>query len=443
MSVGNKLKKLFAWPSVAVLLTLGCLLASLGQFFDLETYWISVYILVPATLAAVCALLYTAQRPFNIASLILAALYCWYIAVSLLRGDISQNIAIMYCQAAPLLLCFPLPARLEPERRQRAYRLAALCVCAVTTVICAYALVVVVTGRFALSATFGLVNQRLQFCCNPNITGQICMICALLCIYLACAAKKWWQRAALAVAALLQTACMALSDSRTAMVGFAAAVGVIALRGVWGVLHKKNRILAMVCAALVIVPVAAAVYRALPAAVKGLNAATVSVQTGGETTSVYETDQTVVLAQSRQGDTTVNARFAIWSEALKTLRGDARMLVLGNSPGSVMNAAPSVTLAHMHNSFLQLLCGGGIPALFLALAFLALLCRDCWRLMFASEGADALLPALVLALVCCACFETFLFVGYEQRLDFTNMYFFLTAGYVAAAAPKLRSQKIL
>ena len=99
----------------------------------------------------------------------------------------------------------------------------------------------------------------------------------------------------------------------------------------------------------------------------------------------------------------------MWKGLLAFLKAEPRYLLTGTGPSGLMaHVMPYVTseqagFDHPHCIYLHLLGSYGVPGLLLALAFLGMLARTAWRLIFGGRRPlwTRLLPVPAIAILVC------------------------------------------
>ncbi|MCL2429982.1 MAG: O-antigen ligase family protein, partial [Alphaproteobacteria bacterium] len=143
----------------------------------------------------------------------------------------------------------------------------------------------------------------------------------------------------------------------------------------------------------------------------------------------------------------LTGRTRIWSAALRTVAAYPTLLIKGATLERLMltveSQAPEIKgFLHLHNTYLTVLIGMGLPALLLLLGFLFLLLRCGLRLVLRPDAClgERFLPAILLGSLIVGMAEPFYFTGQY----FMDRLFFLVAGFVvtAACAPQQKDEAI-
>ena len=135
----------------------------------------------------------------------------------------------------------------------------------------------------------------------------------------------------------------------------------------------------------------------------------------------------------------MKSRLIIYKSAFQSVGERLLTLLIGELWDAAMERSARLihipVQYHLHNSFLQLLVTGGVPALLMAVAFAALLALYGGRLFFGT-GVPLNVRLLVLApaaLLCHGMLESLLFADGRSP----NLWFFLLAGAIVAYASEL------
>ncbi len=427
--------KLPRWQTLsAVFVALAMTVAVLVNF-SFAAKSVETLFLFPLCACFAAAALYTRSVNGELSFKVLCALFVWLAAASLLnsaRADFSWNLQTLYGQLFCYGVCFALPLALDERRRDRVLSAVMALPLTLVTALSAFGIYVAIQYRNidfynTTGNVFGLdASSRLSFCCNPNFTGVICLTALIFCGFIFAVCKKRLPRILLSIAALVNFAALALSDSRTAIYAAAAAAAVAALRGALWLTRDKKLWLRVFAAALAALAAALAVMALSSGVKQGMRAFATQQQ------------QADVAVSQREDGTSSDERLAVWKKAFVALVHEPLTLLRGNSPVAAMSGLDS-DQPHFHNSFIQMLMSGGLPALALLLWVLVRLFLQCWRLYCGGAGAaGVLVPAGIFALLLCACYESYLFVNFEPGFRIFDAAFFLLAGWAAAAAGKAK-----
>lgn len=321
--------------------------------------------------------------------------------------------------------------------------------------ICIYAAVfqTVVPNPFEAGTVASLdvdfTNRLYAFDRHPNICGNWFFVAAFLLIYLFFRTKKLPVRVLCALAALVNYAAVALTDSRNCKVAFAVCFGMLCgllvLRRI-AADKKARRALALVLTVLVVF---VAAYKGFDAALYCVNrasAASISESSpvgeeGEYNGEIGESTEEPEEAANYSSRTLFNdsSRFFIWKCTFEVLRRNPAILLRGSDPNHLMDpinnyvaelSGWSPGYAHTHTMFLQVLMLAGIPGLLLMLAFVVLVSIRIIRLYFAPSECMAVkvLTLPMTGFLVYNMLDASLFYSFDLR----STLFFVLAGAVTA-----------
>lgn len=413
------------------------LLGTLLYFFDLQTLWTVDYVVLG--LLGTSAVVYFAldQTPIRLQKpqMLLIAFLIWYLFSCLSMTTTYHNDWVNYNREpmlnvfVALLLVFPLGYNAAREKRLPLGKILLYLAVLLWTAFIVWALAGVFQNRALPTANGGAImmqNNALYLNCNPNTTGVLEMLFFLLCCFLALRARRVWQKTVFALCAPIHYAALVLSNSRTSV--YASLIGFMLLAGITVcLLLKKSKKVVRLSAALAAALIAGAAFHLLRDQVYALYNACVQAASGVQAAA----DQAAAApAQAAARDFLGNVnnpltgRLTIWRGAWQGITSSPRSFFFGVTPPSVTSMISQATKSHRemytHNQFLEIAAASGIPALFLFLAWFALICKDAYRLIFVNKDRSALLgiPALILTLVL------------ANLTEATLLYYHFLSGYV-------------
>lgn len=396
----------------------------------------------------------------------MALYFLWYVAVLILNRwffayEYADFRLVLYRLLFTTLVCYPLGSLLADEARKQAARIVFGALTGAFAVLSAVAVFCVVTqtlwhtpymhGALGL-AQEGSTGLRLYLFAHPNISGAALMMTLLLSVYLWLTAKRPAAKAWHALCCLSQFLALALTISRASMVGASAGVGLLPFLWIRGRMRMSRPRLSWLAGAGCALLAAALCYASMSLVVWGtgkivqtadaLSQTAVSGEEGGQPASSSEDSADSPAAPAQRGLTsglsTVSYRVEMWRAALRAVAASPSLLVKGATLERLMltvNAqADGRRYVHLHNTYLTVLVGMGLPGLLLMLGFLFLLARCSFRLILCPDRAVSLgerfLPAILLGSLLVGLMEPFYFAGQY----FMDRLFYLVAGFIVATA---------
>lgn len=285
-------------------------------------------------------------------------------------------------------------------------------------------------GRYVGIQKAGAVAERIQIFTNTNVTARYMALNVLFSIYAICVKKNRWLRAFFGVSIILHFVGLAHTQSRTCLIAFSAAMGVLVFRGICVLLAKRRwRMIAGAAACLLTVLVV----------LNGMNwiyetdVRMAKARLSGEEVS----EESVVTRAEQRGqfDVYSSGRGDIWPPAVKYMMDHPENLILGMGQGNVMKEigeeySQVLKYAHLHNSFLSCLVRCGLPFLICVLGFLCTLVRPAWRMLMQPGSEENrgmfMIPVFVIMMLLMAVPEEMLFI----KAVYSNLLFYLMCGYV-------------
>ena len=274
----------------------------------------------------------------------------------------------------------------------------------------------------------GAITSRIRVLSNTNTAGRSSVFVSILAVYLFCISRRRWVKGLMVACIIVLTMTLAHTQSRTSVIAYGAAAGVMVFRGLWLKLEGRRgrALMAIVGAGLT---AAAAVF-----GVSLLYSLDIRIA------SALQSQRGAVDASSRVLDDGVldvlgTGRGELWGSTLKYLKSHPKTLLVGlgtsnivqqvMDPSSVQFNTPS-----LHNSFLECLVRGGLPLLICVLGYLCMLVKPALRTLLARETEERrgewVLPVLVVALILVSLTENMIFTSGAWG----NGLFFLTAGWL-------------
>lgn len=391
----------------------------------------------------------------------LLALPVWMLIASAYRG--AQALQVQQGMIARAVLAFGviLPAARVVRRRwlERALRLVLGAWTLCLTAQAAIGLWAALTGHavFSLKGTWyigvNLGDHRLYL--NAYVTtGAVKMgLSALLAVLGAAMAKRRSAKAAYILGALVQLACLSLTDCRTAFIAVGAGLGLMSAslllkgRADW-----RRWVLALMAIPLCVL----AAYVGLSSLLTALSP---HVPSTLENLTMLELParllpgaaaEGAVQHRTLQAENLFNDRQIIWRAALRLLASEPEYLLTGTTTAF----APALTnlyiapgdytgrpFAHVHNIYLQTLISWGLPGLLLLGAFLVVFLRAAWRVMtrHALPLWERLTPVPTLYVMVCEMVDCFTRLSEDSPL---LLFACLFAGLTLASDARARREAL-
>lgn len=434
-------KTVFAWQNILTYALTLCVL--IGVFYTISPRREEAllrFVLTPISFGALALIAYNCEYLKFPEVKLMGAFFLWMIFATLLvdwqiDGPLSSNWACAVCVTT--FLCFSAPYAFSRDQLRRTLRWVCTAAVIASFVLCATALLLVATGKIVVSSgggeLFGMgADGRLHLFCNPNTTGPLAALPMLLAVILLASAKKRITRIALLVAMAVFYVTLALSDSRTATYGVAAALGLcMFLYGNMkapGKTRRWVRILTSAVAGIAVMVMlmygtrlVAGAYNTYAQAHEKEWTADIAAQGDEETGSIQDGAGIQAIKRGSYGASSFNGRTDIWEIAVKYLCNNPKILLHGVG---ALDAGPTISpympdylpKANFHNSFFSVLFAFGLPGLLLVLAFCVFLAIAAVKLMFCRltdrNSLEArLIPTVLVYMVVEVMLEEFLFTG--------------------------------
>lgn len=329
-----------------------------------------------------------------------AGLLAWMAAMSAYRGVLDAQWQPILQGVLAFLVILPAPRVVAPARLKRYLRGLLAVWTAFLTAQAAVGLWAALTGHavFSLKGTWyigvNLGDNRLYL--NAYVTtGAVKLgLSVLLAAVGAAVSKRRAAKAACALCMLVQLACLALTDCRTAFIAVGAAMGLAAYAGLRPRLTRP----AVRAAALLAIPLCTvAVYLLLSGT---LTALAPHVERELDNITMLELPahllpeaaaEAAVQHRELEAGNLFNDRQIIWRAALRLLGSEPRFLLTGTTTA----LSPVLTnlhilpgeytgrpFAHVHNIYLQTLVSWGLPGFGLLAALIVLFLLSARRVLF-------------------------------------------------------------
>jgi len=457
-SVAPFWKKYCTWQTLMAVFVVYEMLAFCARHygsFYIDRLWPQIGL--PLTVAFAAIVLSRADARKRPGMRWLIAFFFWYLAVLIInRWFLAHEFAdfrlVLYRLLFATLVCYPLGCELASDTRRKTGRVVFCVLTGALAVMSAigFFCVVLQTHWYAPfeHGAVGLLAEeftglRLYLFAHPNIAGAALMMTMLLCVYLWLTATRRAAKVWHALCFVFHFLALALTVSRTSMLAASAGMALLPFLWVYDRVRASPRKKLSWPAGLACAALAAAICYACLSLV-GWGTLQFAQMPGASAEAFIEEAPEDLPAQRDLLDNlnTLNGRTVIWDAAMRTIAAYPTLLLKGATLERLMLTvkarAPGVeAYLHLHNSYLTVLIGMGLPAFLLLMGFLLLLARRSLRLMLCSSaGLGArFLPAILLGCLIVGVAEPFFFTGQY----FMDRLFFLLAGFVVmkSATPTL------
>lgn len=274
-------------------------------------------------------------------------------------------------------------------------------------------------------------GSRIRIMMNPNKAGIILVLNILFSIYgLTVRKGKFW-RAFFIFNIFINTLASAHTQSRTCIMGLAAAMGLFAFRFIYQKLERKKAlriVLGVLACVLVFLLI-----------VYGMNwllaLDTAIAERINHMPSAVVTESRI--DEFGAFDALSSGRDKIWKAVFQLFKEKPSGLAVGYGAENVMDMLAEVSgnaglaeMVHVHSAYLDAIVRGGIPYLLMVVAFLLLLVKPAWQLGMEKSTAETkglfVVPMVVVALLVMSVSEVMLFVHKE----YPNFLFMMMCGYL-------------
>lgn len=434
-----------SWRFVAVLSLMGCIAVEvLFNLMPIDHDTLLLFWFFPVSLLALSQLYVQLRFTKYVEVKLLLAFLLWGLATVVLnfrRAQMVDSYGWFACICAAVFLCFSLPYAFEKEAARRVLSWLAIATVLAVVLLSLMSIIAIYFKEIAQKAPsifegIEIWGGRLAIDIHPNRSAPAPALGVILSVYLFAATKKVWQRVFFVLCAVICFIPLALTASRTAILGAGLALSYMAFLALRSVLAGRMRpLLRYALCALAALAVCAGIYKGATLTARLSNDViarmeAVSVQTAEDATS----DEVVERDFSDAED--FNGRTDIWLGVWGGLVENPKILAFGTGPWM----APDVMAPYFpaeapsgifHNSLVGTLVAFGVIGLALALAFLVLAAGTALRLSFGKKHdqplAIRLLPAVLLFAVAEGMMEDFLFAG--TSFNITWIWFMIAAGF--------------
>ncbi len=463
-----------SWRFLAALTLVGCVATEiLFNIMPIDHDTLLAYWFYPMSLVLLTQLYFGLRftRHWEIRFLLVyLAWMCLTVVLNRSRAHLVASYQWFMCTVTVLFLCYSLPYAFDQKTSERVMTALAVTTVVAVVFLSIVSLLTVYTDWFSgmfpsFSEGISFYEGRLWIDNHPNRSAPAQAIAVILVGYLLARSKKRWHRVAWVFCGVLCYIPLALTVSRTGIIGAGLALGFevyLALREVLkprmkavlrvalGVLAACITIVAVYEGAELVgranntylarVEAAAAQEAALEAPAATPEESTALPSATAEPTE-GEIAATEVVERDLSDADSFNGRTDIWRGVLNGVLENPKILLFGTGPSvasEIMSPyfPANSPIGYFHNSLVAVLVCFGVVGLLLTLAFLALVAVSAVKLSFGTRHqvvpfAMRLLPAVLLFTFAEGMMEDFLFA--YQALNVSWVWFMIAAGFVVYA----------
>lgn len=375
--------------------------------------------------------------------------YCLLLsAIKILNGSVKDEIELIFLLGSWMCLCYISVASLhEKELSLRFLDISLSVICAGYCLVGIAGIYTAISGKLLLHPLTGatmceLVGGRLYlFSKNSNSVGGWYFMFAILQIYLFLRSRKIWQRLLIVFGILVSYICLALSFSRSSMISFSIAIGMIgAAKGLEYIPVEKlwRRVLALVLIVLILFSLC---YSSFQMVSTGLAYLKTKQLEGEQKQGVIENTEEL---NSRGLES--SGRTTIWIASFEALKEEPLRLLTG-SPDAIEKTNEKLRENHSevhkrigdksshHSAYLDLFFESGIFGFALIMAFMISIIVKIIKVYFAQSIPMSVktFAALLTGIFLYNLVESTLLFIYDMR----TMIFCIVAGYILAFEKQL------
>lgn len=436
----------FSWRLVAVLSLMGCIAVEvLFNILPIDHGTPLLYWFFPVALLLFSQLYFNLHIAKHFEIKLLLAFLAWSCAAVVLnyaRLQLVDSYEWFACACTAMFLCFSLPYAFEKEAAKRVLTLLAVVTLVAVVLLSIVSLIAVFASDIAAKVPsifdgVGIWEGRLTIDTHPNRSAPAPALGVILAGYLIAASRKRWHRVLAALGGVVCFVPLALTVSRTAILGAGIAVGFevfLALREV-----LKNRMRVVLRSLLCLLAAGAVIFAFYKGAELTVQASNVAfAQQAQALPEVAEPVADEVITRGLTGVDSFSGRTDIWLGIWKGLLQNPKILVFGTGPcmaGPVMVPyfPEGLPVGIFHNSLLGTLVSFGVVGLLFVLVFLVLVAVFAFRLSFGKRTralplAVRMLPAVLIYAVAEGMMEDFLFA--YASLSIAYIWFMIAAGFI-------------
>ncbi|MDD4311001.1 MAG: O-antigen ligase family protein [Eubacteriales bacterium] len=471
-----------SWRLIAVLSLMGCIVIEiLFNILPIDHNTLLLYWFYPASLMALTQLYFSLRitKHWEIRFLLIyLGWMCLVVVLNHSRAHFVESYQWFACACTTLFLCFSLPYAFSKETAYRAMTALAIATVLAVSLLSIVCVIAIYAPNFAakfpsIFEGFSFWEGRFYIDNHPNRSAPAQALAVILVGYLLAQSKKSWQKVLWVLLGILCFFPLALTVSRTGIIGAGFALGFEVYLALQETLRKRTRVvlrvLIGVAAAMVTLVV---VYKGASLVSQVNNAYLARVEAaqtqqdvpaiappaepestpteGQEAPPVASQPAESVIASTEIGSRglsdadSFNGRTDIWLGVFKGLLQNPKILAFGTGPvpaSKVMSPYFPVDspIGYFHNSLLAELVSFGVIGLLFTVALLVLIAVSAIRLSFGARQKTAplamrMLPAILLFTVAEGMMEDFLFA--YQSLSISWIWLMVAAGFVVSAVKK-------
>lgn len=429
-----------SWRTLGVVSLMGCIaIEVLFNLLPIDHNTVLLYWFFPASLLFFSQLYFHEGITKHVEIKVFLAFLVWGVLTVVLnfrRLHMVESYWWFACMCASVFLCFSLPYAFDAKDTKRVLNLLAVVTLVVVTLLCVLSMIAIYAKDLAAKAPsifegIDIAGGRLAIDSHPNRSAPAPAMGVILAAYLFTAEKKVWRRVIFVIAALVCFVPLALTASRTAILGAGLALGYMAFLALKSALKGRvPQVLRYALCAVAAVAVLFAFYQGAEETVRLNNAALeqAAAQTDPQAAEAV-VERTFSDAES------FNGRTGIWRGVWNGLTENPQILAYGTGPwmsSEVM--APyfpdGSPVGIFHNSLVGTLVAYGVVGLLLALLLLVLVAVAALRLSLgrhSHELAIRMLPAVLLFAVSEGMMEDFMFANLSFNIVW--IWFLIAAGF--------------
>ena len=474
--------QVFSWRFIATLSLVGCIVVEvLFNLLPIDHDTLILYWFFPASLLLVSQLYFDLRFTQKFEIKVLLIFFVWGCATVILnykRAQLVDSYEWFASICTTIFLCFSLPYAFKKDDTTRVISMLAIATLIAAVILSIVSLIAVFVKDIAVKMPsvfegIDIGGGRLSIDSHPNRSAPAPALGVILSGILITDTKKLWLRLLIVLSAIICFIPLALTDSRTAIIGVGLAVAFEAALSFQHTLKDRiNSTLRVSFALLIAVVVAVSFYKASTLTQQLCNAALVRQETtvaflqdSSQTSKPKETPlplppavrEPIMAKDTSEGSApaaaaekiitrdfsdagSFNGRTEIWRGVWSGIMQNPKIFLVGTGPemaSEVMSPyfPPNSPIGIFHNSLVGAFVSYGVPGFILSVAFLAMAALASIRLAFGKTVnqplAVRLLPAIMLFAVAEGMMEDFLFA--YQALNVSWVWFMIAAGFVVYA----------
>lgn len=472
--------QMFSWRLIATLSLMGCIAVEvLFNLLPIDHDTLILYWFFPASLLLVSQLYFDLRFTQKFEIKFLLIFFVWGCATVILnygRAQLVDSFEWFASICTAIFLCFSLPYAFKKDDTRRVISMLEITTLIAAVMLSIVSLIAVFVKDIAVKmpSVFEGINiggGRLSIDNHPNRSALAPALGVILAGILIADTKKLWLRLLIVLSAIICFIPLALTDSRTAIIGVGLAVAFEAALSFQHTLKDRiNSTLRVSFALLIAVVVAVSFYKTSTLTRQLCNAALVRQETtvaflqdSSETGKPKETPppsppvvrEFIMAEDTSEGAApaaeaaekiitrdfsdagSFNGRTEIWRGVWSGIMQNPKIFLVGTGPemaSEVMSPyfPPNSPIGIFHNSLVGALVSYGVPGLILSVAFLAMAALASICLAFGKTVnqplAVRLLPAVMLFAVAEGMMEDFLFTS--TTLNIVWIWFMIAAGFI-------------